>query len=501
MKESHSQYDTFAEKLDKWLKESKDGNPSAFLVEDELTVKLSHNQLKSSIDSLKKLKSYRDAVDSQCIVDDGSAKLLVQTLDSCLVSDVLFPGVNKAKLDQDRYAVRLSLKALNTCQSELSAYFQEKEKRSDLTEKEAFKEDAVALKALSTLFENFGGKKGKGDAQIVESSELIKALKKVENSNLCQVKLDKEATANKENSLPELTGSPKDKADVAHKPGSSIHELPKSEYDEKVEETIEEEEQYIPIKAQKKEVAPEPVPQPVQKPAPQPVQYQQPVYQQPKPYQPVPYQPKNNFVPADKPSNSNNPAFIPSAPPPRRGVVGGPAPVAAVPVRPFLGGGGLGLSLGFGTYNSTVTAPLLPPPMPYMPPMPGPMPVYGGMGGGLTGVSSSPRACLVCSSTPVTPMPTLGLGTMLARPCAQYRTGVRQPIGACTPNMVGVAGINPGIYQVPRYPGAPVNPGPGSPAPVVYQPTVGGTGVVPNRTTVPRTVPASRTSLRRSGRR
>lgn len=504
-KESQSQYDVLAEKLDKWVKNSKDGTPAAFLVEDELTLKLSHDQLKSASESVKKIKLYRDAVDKQCSVSDDSARLLVQAIDSCLVSNVILPSINKAKIEQERYEAKLSLKAINTCQTELGAYFQEKEKRTDLTEKEVFKEDGVALKALSQIFEAFGGKKAKADSSVIESSELIKAVKKVEQGNLCQVDLKKENQA-KEGSLPELSGSPKDKNDLAHKSGTSIKELPKSEYNEKIEETIEEEEQYIPIKAEKKvvevEPAPKPVPQPLPQPAKQPVYDKAPV-KQPLPFQPVPYQgPKRAEPLPAKPRNNVTP-FIPAArPAPGRALVGGPGPVGPVPLfRPF--GGGFGLSLGFGTYNSTVTATMPPPPpMPMMQPMA--MPMMGGMGGmagGLTGVSSGPRACLVCGSTP-TPMPTLGLVNMLSRPCQVGRVGV-QPVGACLPNMnqpvMGYGNVRPSVVQVPRYPGQPVNPvGPGvTPA----QPSIGGGAVIPSRTTVPRTSSTAKTTFRRRGAR
>lgn len=117
------------------------------------------------------------------------------------------------------------------------------------------------------------------------------------------------------------------------------------------------------------------------------------------------------------------------------------------------------------------------------------------MGPTLTGVSSTPRACLVCSSTP-TAMPTLGLANLMARPCSVQRMGV-QPVGACLPNMnqpvLGYTGVNPYFNQIPRYPGAPVTPV------TPNQPNLGvGRGsVVPSRTSVPRT---TSTLLRRSQR-
>ena len=164
----------------------------------------------------------------------------------------------------------------------------------------------------------------------------------------------------------------------------------------------------------------------------------------------------------------------------------GPVPIAGVPIaRSF------GLSLGFGSYNSTFTAP--PPPMPYYPPMSSMpmMPMGGGMTG-LTGVSSVPRACLVCSTA--TPMPTLGLSPMLARPCNVQRPGMPQPVGACLPNMgqpvIGYGGINPNVTNVPRYPGAPVN-----------QPALGGGNLPPSRQTLPRTVPVSSARAKKTTRR
>jgi len=133
-------------------------------------------------------------------------------------------------------------------------------------------------------------------------------------------------------------------------------------------------------------------------------------------------------------------------------------------------------------------------------PMMGGMGGMGGMAGGLTGVSSGPRACLVCGSTP-TPMPTLGLVNMLSRPCQVTRVGV-QPVGACLPNMnqpvMGYGSLPPTVVQVPRYPGQPVNPvGPVNPA----QPSIGGGAVIPSRTTVPRTSSTAKTVQRRRGAR
>ena len=155
-------------------------------------------------------------------------------------------------------------------------------------------------------------------------------------------------------------------------------------------------------------------------------------------------------------------------------------------------------------------------------------------GGSLFGVSSGPRACLACSSVPVTPMPTLGLATMLARPCQPVVGQVRtQPVGACLPNMnqpvLGFGGVNPNVIQVPRIlpgtttvttgptlsPGTPIIPGtpvvPGSPVnptspgaggvvinPTTGQPVVGTGGIAPSRTSVPRVGTAS--SLKRAQR-
>lgn len=481
-----SQYDVLIEKLENWNKTSAGETHSVDVSGDELTVRLSTFEIESSIESIKKVKRYRDAVEKKCKGIDESAVLLINTIDHCLINNVVLPAVNKSKMDQNRYETRISSKAINTCRDELASFFAEKEKRTDLTEKDLFAFDKEAAASLSYIFESFGAKKDSKNPTISETSELVKAVKKVEASNLCQVALDSSKATPKEE--PKSESKPKsDLSPISHKDQN------KSEYEESIEETIEEEEIYQPL-------APKKIAEDV-KPAPRPVPQPAPVYEQPKPtYQPVPYQPApykpKGYEPAPAPRPKNNtPAFIPApAPAPRRALVGGPGPVpvAGVPIaRSF------GLSLGFGSYNSTIQA--VPPPMPYYPPMPmtqTAMPMMGGMGG-ITGVSSTPRACLVCSSTP-TVMPTLGLSNMLARPCSVQRIGV-QPVGACLPNMnqpvIGYPGINPVFGQIPRYPGAPVTPvTPG----IVNQPSVGGGSVAPSRTTVPRNTP---TLLKRTQRR
>lgn len=490
LQEVESKYDLFADKLEKWVSSSQDAAPSTILNGDEITANLSHFQLRSAAESIRKLETYRNAVEKQCKGIDDSATLLVQALDACLINDVLYPAVSKSKLEQNEYQIKISKKALVACKSELGAYFKEKEKRTDLTEKDLFTHDLAAAESLAYVFESFGGKSLETDSAIAENSELIKTLKKVKASDLCQVKLDtqeKKDTAGKSDAKKE-----------ASQPASSHGKQSRSEYEESVEESIEEEEIYQPL-APKKIAEDKPVYTPAPKPAPAPAPAPQPkpTYQ-PAPYQPTPYKPRRYEQPA--PAPKNNVPFIPAPrPTPRRAVVGGPPPIAPVPIAR----GPFGLSLGFGTYSSTVTAPIVPPPMPYPPMMPPmmPMPMGGGMmGGGLTGVSSAPRACLVCSTAAPMPMPTLGLGNMLARPCmVRTPTGiVQQPIGACLPNMptVGVGNMPPNWTQIPRFPGQPVNPGTGTP----NQPAVVGGRIPPTRTTVPRTVPNS-TLLRKRVRR
>jgi len=470
-----SPYDLFIQKLEDWLKNSKSALPFSESSGDEIRVRLGHSEVESAIGSLKHIKKYRDAVEQKCKGIDESAELLVNTLDHCLVKNVLFPSVQKSQLVQDSFELKLSAKALGACQQELETYFSEKEKRTSLVKGDHFSEDSAVRLELASLFDAFFSKHATQDKNAIASSELIKALKKVELKNLCDAKLDEKTS--KEDTSKEDKSQSSDSSSTK----KSV-ELPKAEYKERIEETIEEEEQYVPI-APKKIVEEAPVVQP----APQPVQAPRPTYQ-PQPYQPQPYQPKKKptFEPVP-PRPKNNTPFVPVAPAPApRGVVGGgPAPIAPFPIAR----GGFGLSLGFGTYSSTVTAPLIPPPMPFMPPMPPPIPLGMGGGGGLTGISTGPRACLVCSTVTPSPMPTLGLGTMMARPCP--RIPGQQPIGACLPNwnqpIVGYPGINPNINQIPRFPGQPVNPRPG----VGPQPSVGGGSVTPNRTTVPRVNPAA----------
>lgn len=486
-----SPYDVLIEKIEEWTKNSEDGSHAVEVSGDELTVHLSAFEAQSTVASLKLVKQYRDAVEKKCKGIDESAALLLNTIDYCLVNNVILPAVNKSKLEQNRYETKISSKAINTCHDELAAFFSEKEKRTDLTEKDLFKADQEAAKSLAYIFERFGAKKDSKDSKdssIIDNSELVKSIKKVEASNLCQVKLESSNSAQKEEPKSDKKPEGKPKADSL--PKSSQLKQNKSVFEETITEEETREEIYQPLAAKKVVDGPKPVPQqPIQQPAPV---YQQPgpTYQ-PSPYQPVPYKPKTQeFEPAPRPRN-NQPAFVPApAPAPRRAVVGGPGPVpiAGVPIaRSF------GLSLGFGSYNSTIQP--MPAPMPYYPPMP----MGSGMmtpvtGGGLTGISSSPRACLVCSSTP-TVMPTLGLNTMMARPCSVQRVGV-QPIGACLPNMnqpiMGYQGVNPYWNQIPRYPGAPVIPG------TVNQPTIGGGSVIPNQNIVPRT---NSTMMRRTQRR
>lgn len=488
-----SQYDALIEKLDAWIKSSAEGSHSVSVSGDELTVHLSSFEVESTIESVKQVKRYRDAVEKQCKGIDESAILLLNTIDYCLVNNVILPAVNKSKIELNRFETKLSSKAVNTCHDELKAFFAEKEKRTDLTEKDLFKADQDAAKSLSYIFESFGAKKDNNISAIADNSELVKSVKKVNASNLCQVKLDKSAPVTKDETKEDKKSAGKPKADVSK---SSPH---KSEYEESVEETFEEEEIYQPLAPKKIIEEAKPATQPLPQPAPtyQPAKptYQPVPYQQTPAYQPAPYKPKS-YEPAPAPrAKSNPPPFIP-APAPRRGaLVNGPGPVpfAGVPIaRSF------GLSLGFGSYNSTVQA--VPPPMPYYPPVMGTtaaMPMGGMMGPSLTGVSTAtPRACLVCSSTP-TVMPTLGLANLMARPCPVTTMGMA-PVGACLPNMnqpvMGYTGINPYFNQIPRYPGAPVVPGTGN------QPTlgVGGGTVTPSRTTIPRTTP---TLLMRSQRR
>lgn len=477
-----SQYDSLVEKLQSWTTSSEGDSHSVEVSGDELTVHLNPVVIRSSIDSIKKIKLYRDAVEKRCKGIDASTSLLLNTIDHCLVNQVILPAVNKSKIEQNRIETKISSKAINTCRDELAAYFSEKEKRTDLTEKNLFLADQEAAKSLNSVFEVFGASKNSKKSSIADTSELVKAVKSVEASNLCQVKLD---LGSKDDAKADKKSDGKPKADVT--PGEQSSHKHHSDYEESTEETFEEEEIYQPLAPKKVTEAPKPIPQPAPKPAP--------VYQPTQPtYQPVPYKPKR-YEPAPAPRQRNNtPAFIPAAAPaPRRALVGGPGPVpiAGVPIaRSF------GLSLGFGSYNSTITAQPLPYPPP-MPMMPMPMPMLGGMGGGLTGITSSPvsRACLVCSSTP-TVMPTLGLANMMARPCQRQVIGGR-PVGACLPNMnqpvIGYPGINPNLNQIPRYPGAPVYPG------TVNQPSIGGGNVVPSRTTVPRS--STTTTLLRNGRR
>ncbi|MFM8270684.1 MAG: hypothetical protein ACKN9V_10895 [Pseudomonadota bacterium] len=477
-----SQYDVLIEKLESWNGNSEDGSHSVTASGDELTVRLSAFEIQSTIESIKKVKQYREAIDKQCKGIDESIPLLLNTIDFCLVNNVIFPAINKSRIEQNRFETKLSAKAVNTCHDELAAFFAEKEKRTDLTEKDLFKADREVAKSLSYIFETFGAKKDSKNSTILETSELVKSIKKVNASNLCQVKIDEPK--------PDKISDGKPKADLSPvSPKTKQHE---SNYEESIEESTEEEEIYQPLAPKKIVEDTKPAPQPVQQPAPT-YAPAQPTYQ-PTPYQPAPYKPKN-YEPAPKQRN-NTPAFIPApTPAPRRAVVGGPGPVpvAGVPIaRSF------GLSLGFGSYNSTFTAQPLPYPPP-MPMMPAPMPMMGGVGGlgGISGVSTSPRACLVCSATP-TVMPTLGLANMMARPCAVQRVGI-QPVGACRPNMnqpvIGYPGVNPVWGQIPRYPGAPVTPVTPGPA---NQPSLSGGSVSPTRTTIPRTTP---TLLRQTKRR
>jgi len=482
-----SQYDALIEKLQSWTTTSEDGSHTVEVAGDELTVRLSSLELQSSIESIKKVKKYRDAVDKQCRGIDPSATLLINTIDHCLVNNVILPAVNKSRLELNRYETKISSKAINVCHDEIAAFFAEKEKRTDLTEKEHFAADRETAKSLSYIFESFGAKKDSKQASSFENSELVKAVQKVEANNLCAVKLD--SSKEEPKTAPKTDSKPK--ADS----GESLPQIKqnRSEYEESIEETFEEEEIYEPLAPKKVTEAPKPA---QVQPAPQPA----PVYQPSKPtYQPVPYKPKS-YEPAPAPKQRNTPpAFIPAAAPaPRRALVNGPGPVpvAGVPIaRSF------GLSLGFGSYNSTITGV---PPMPYPPmyppmPMAGTMPMAGGLGG-ISGVSSAPvsRACLVCSSTP-TVMPTLGLANMMARPCNTQVVGMRPVVGACLPNMnqpvIGYMGVNPAFTQIPRYPGAPVVPG------TVNQPSIGGGSISPTRTTVPRTSPSLVKSSKRRIRR
>ena len=486
---------------------------------DELKVRPSKSDFKEAAQAVLKLKTYRDAVEVQCKGIDESAALLVSTIDHCLTEKVLYPAVLKGQQNINRFEVTLSLKALNTCRSELSSYFEEKEKRTDLTEKEVFKHDKAALESLNFIFEQFGVDKAKKEDSVAANSELIKSLKEVSADDLCLVKLSEPSTGKPQKEEDKVAPKPKEKKkDSSETAPESFEEQSRTQFEESTDVTIEEEETFIPYAPKKiieeKPVKPVPQPEPVyQAPKPGPV-YQAPkpgpVYQAPKPtFQPVPYKPapippkNNDFEPVPKRKN-NPPPFIPAARPATGKVpvaTGGPVPVGGgFPVaRSF------GLSLGFGSYSSNVTAPLIPPPMPLYPPMPmggGMMPMGGG--GLISGASSAPRGCLVCSSAP-TPMPVLGLNTMLARPCLPNqnpaRPGLTPAIGACRPNMnmpfLGTVGVNPYFNQIPRTPGTGIIPG--TPVnPSMNQPVLQGGNVPANRNTVPRTSPSlSRTTNRR----
>lgn len=482
-KQSTSKYDLLIQKLEAWEKSALESTQLTTIVGDELVTKLGKSQIKSAIESIKTIRDYRDAVEKQCKGIDDSASLLIDTIDFCLVNNVISPAFQKAKLNQGTYEVVLLSKAINSCQTELGAFFSEKEKKSKQAKIE-ISSDKSAKDAIASIFGLLGGKKLKADDALVENSELIKAIKKVEQKDLCQAKVDLAEKKPGESGSSKISETEKQET-IIEESSQSKHTQPKSEYKEKVEEIIEEEETYVPIKPQIKTVAPE---QPVQQPI------SQPVVEQPKVTpQPITYQPKKPvYQPVPPKARDNSTPFVPVAPAPKRAPIvaggggGGPVPIAPVARGPF----GFGLSLGFGSYSSTITAPPpFIPPMPY-PPVPMPMPLGGG-GGMIGGISSGPRACLVCST--VTPMPTLGLGTMLQRPCPP-QVGV-QPIGACRPNMyqpfIGVGGVNPNYTQVPRVPGSPVYPG------VTPQTTVNGGRISPNRTTIPRnTSGVSRTTRR-----
>lgn len=484
-KQSTSKYDLLIQKLEAWEKTALESTQATTIVGDELVTKLGKSQIKSAIDSIKTIRDYRDAVEKQCKGIDDSASILVDTLDFCLVNNVISPAFQKAKLDQGNYEVVLLSKAINSCQTELGAFFSEKEKKAKQGKIEIVS-DKAAKEAIASIFGVLGGKKLKADDTVAENSELIKAIRKVEQKDLCQAKVETTEKKPAESKPSKISETEKQET-IIEESAQSKHTQPKSEYKEKVEEIVEEEETYVPIKPQIKTVAPE---QPVQQPIAQPVEQPKPA---PQP-QPISYQPtKPTYQPVPPKARDNNTPFIPVTPAPKRAPVvagggGGPVPVAAPFARGF--GGGFGLSLGFGTYSSTITAPPpFIPPMPY-PPVPMPMPL-GGSGGMIGGTSSGPRACLVCST--VTPMPTLGLGTMLQRPCPPQVSG--QPIGACRPNMnqpmIGYGGVRPNFNQIPRVPGSPVYPG------VTPQPTVNGGRISPNRTTIPRnTSGVSRTTRR-----
>jgi len=469
-----SNYDLFSEKLLELSQSTQDISSSVTVSGEDLIVLLGESDLKTISNQVLKLKEYRDAVEKQCKTEDASSQLLVNTLDHCLTNGLLYPAIKKSSFEVNRVKATFSQKTLNVCRSELAAYFREKEKKTDITEKNFFAADKETALTLENLFEKFGSKKVKEDSSVAASSELIKSLKGVSADKLCQVKLSKPANPSELDSGDSTSSQTPKKEDLG---SSSSQNRSNYEYEEIEEESIEEEETYIPIKPKFIEVPKKPIQQPEPKPAPQPkVEGPRPTYQ-PVPYQPVPQPKPQKFEPV--PPKKNNVPFIPAAPPaPRRAVVAGPPPVG--PVAPFPIARSFGLSLGFSNFESNVQTPIIPPPMPLMPMMP--MPVMGGGmggfpgGGSLMGVSSGPRACLVCSSVPVTPMPTLGLANIMAQPCPPVMVGgvmTPRPVGACLPNMnqpaLGFGGINPNVIQVPRIlpgtiPGVPVVPGvPGVP--------------------------------------
>lgn len=513
-----SSYDLFSDKLIELSQSAHDSKSSSAISGDKLTLHLGSSDLKNASDLILNLQKYRDAVEKQCKTTDDSSQLLVNTLDHCLVKGILYPSLSKSSVDINQIKLELSQSALNTCRSELAAYFREKEKRTDVTEKELFIADKAAASALEKVFEVFGSKTIKEDLSVGDSSDLVKGVKAVKYEDLCQVKLEKTDSTEPQ----ELDGDTSTSLPKKDPSSSFSSNQNQSEYEEYEEETIEEEETFIPLKPKAIVIEEKPVYKPEPKPAPQPrVEAPKPTYQ-PVPYQPAPIPPKKpqKFEPV--PPKKNNVPFIPAArPAPRRAVVAGPPPVGGVGPLPFAGP--FGLSLGFSSFNSNVETPIIPPPMPPIPPMPMPIPVpvMGGMGGmgmgggSLIGVSSGPRACLACGTTAVTPMPTLGLATMLARPCQPVVGQVRtQPVGACLPNMnqpvLGFGGINPNVIQVPRIvpgstpitPGTPVVTPPPSTTPslnpTIGQPVIGAGGIAPSRTSVPRVGTAS--ALKRAQR-
>lgn len=490
-------YDAFVNKLSELVKSSGSSNKAERVEGGTIHVLPAKEDLEKGITLLKRIKWYREKISEACENTDASAKLLGQTLDSCVASGVLADAASKATLVRDKFEFSFNLSSIQECRKTFIEYFQEKAK---ITEKNRspFEVDKEMENKIVDFFDIFGGSRAPADKPAKEN-KLVEEMKKVNRANLCQVDgstpLASEKVKDLEISKPKTNNPEPDKSLEVSKP-----RLSKESSDSEAEKTAQKTDDTSSLKSEKKDaiassakdaakVSGSPCPTGQSCAQAQQGGYKVPEggykvpdggykvpeggYKAPEGgykfnpndykfdprkyqfdpnqyrfdqgnygggYNPLMYLPKQNYN-QDPNYQPSHPQYYPP-PPPRNDDT--PPPIQQpIPQQP---------------YPQQPNYPM----MPFMPYSPTPVssgPIVFGLSGGSSGGSYRPPVVVQRS-------PDLGLGLGLGMGCTQKLLGKPcQPMmpGLGIPGMPGYPGM-PGIPGFPNIPGMPVQP---------YQPTIG----------------------------